>query len=215
MYRMLYRARLRKNFNEERMKYFERSKEKIKDYIDKEKIMTLSLSCSGEDIFLYYECIEEMTMPDRLFENAREFLKPWPGEESDRYFVPMMDIFHYNKPLSKEHWERKQKVDYRHVRVARLKPEMVSSYIFYHYQYQEESPGDGDKYGIIGIHENMLCFYLEHPTVKEASLYKGKLETNNTPEDWISLMLPHFILWEDAKEDQQIWRETEVILSIL
>ena len=64
--------------------------------------------------------------------------------------------FHYQAPASEQHWKRRYKDSVPYGRIARLKPEETASYVYYHYQYQEERPGDGDKYGIIGLHENML-----------------------------------------------------------
>ncbi|MBT3602078.1 MAG: hypothetical protein HOE48_03170 [Candidatus Latescibacteria bacterium] len=54
--------------------------------------------------------------------------------------------------------ERKTPMDMPYGRVIRLRPEKVSSYIFYHYQLQEEHPGRGDKYGLISIHEDKIIF---------------------------------------------------------
>jgi hypothetical protein len=35
-------------------------------------------------------------------------LKTWPSGSSEvRYWVPMMDIFHYSRPQSVEHWNAK------------------------------------------------------------------------------------------------------------
>jgi hypothetical protein len=90
--------------------------------------------------------------------------------------------------------------------------EMVASYIFYHFQYQEEKPGDGDKYGIIGIHEDLLFFYCEMPTYMEEPSYQGLLNTNNTPAQWVQLMQKHFNMWPDAKDKNDNWRDAEVLI---
>lgn len=70
-----------------------------------------------------------------------------------------------------------------------MKPEMVSSYIFYHYQLQEERPACGNKYGLISITENLLFFYTEEPVVKEEALYDGRMKTANTPGNWTELWI--------------------------
>lgn len=81
---------------------------------------------------------------------------------------------------------------------------MVSSYIFYHFQRQEEYPGEGDKYGAIYIIENMLIMYLEQPTEKDEVEYEGLLKTQNTPKElWGQLMSEHFIAWENGEKKWQ------------
>ena len=77
---------------------------------------------------------------------------------------------------------------------------MVSSYIFLHYQMQEEKPGAGDKYGQISIHENLLFFYMEQPVTNEAAQHEGQLKTTHTPPNWHEVMFPHFQPWEDLEE---------------
>jgi hypothetical protein len=76
---------------------------------------------------------------------------------------------------------------------------MVASYIYYHYQLQEERAFLGDKYEIIAIHENMLFGYQEFPKVVEQPLAPPKLKTSGTPADWSdSRMDLHFQPWEDG-----------------
>lgn len=104
----------------------------------------------------------------------------------------MTDIFHYSAPQSDESWKRIQHKEPL-MRVNKLRHEKVASYIYYHYQYQEEIPCDGDKYGIIFISGDMLFMYLEEPE-EIADKYKGALDTNSTPDmrDWPDLMKQHF-----------------------
>jgi L-rhamnose mutarotase len=177
-------------------------------------ILTLSLFRNEDTIFLYYECIDKEILPVEILGDISKYLKTWPGTDGERLWVPMYDIFHYNKPLSLDHWRRKNEVKKPIGKIAKLKPEMISSYIFYHYQYQEEKPSDGDKYGIINIHENLLFFYLEEPSFKETALYDGKLNTRNSPNNWGEVMSPHFINWKGTAPDENIWKNTEVLLYI-
>ena len=104
----------------------------------------------------------------------------------------MAEIFHYSQPQSDEDWKRKQHKEPL-MRANKLRHEKVASYIYYHYQYQEEIPCDGDKYGIIFISGDMLFMYLEEPE-EIAEKYKGALDTNSTPpmESWSGLMKQHF-----------------------
>jgi len=187
-----------------------------KDYIEKLKsdnqIMSLSLFMWEKDLFLYYECIDCDINPHEIFKQSNEYLEAWPGENEQRYWSPMYDIFHYNRPISNEHWKRGLNSKNAVGRLARIKPEMLSSYIFLHYQYQEEKPCDGDKYGIISLHENLLFFYMESPEENEICQYEPKLKTTNTPDDWAMAMEPHFIYWDDVSENEKIWRSTEQLI---
>lgn len=147
---------------------------------------------------------DEAFEPELLLPGAGAALSAWPGEPRRRLFVPMADIFHYQRPAEGDHWRRTGQTE-SYGRLARLKPDKVSSYVFYHYQYQEEKPGDGDKYGIIGLNENLLFFYAERPSTVELAPYEGTLTTRNTPEDWGAVMQPHFIEWPDKQENEKIW----------
>lgn len=98
--------------------------------------------------------------------------------------------------------------------MAALKPEQVASYVYHHYQYQEERPGDGDKYGIIGLHENLLFFYSELPATVEPTPYAGKLTTNLRPENWGEVMEPHFRKWSEMETGQAIWKKLALVLTI-
>ncbi|GLX66726.1 hypothetical protein MU1_10700 [Paenibacillus glycanilyticus] len=126
----------------------------------------------------------------------------------------MMDIFHYLQPVSEEHWRRTEPVSKPFARIARLKPEQVASYIFYHYQYQEERPGDGDKYGMIALHENLMFFYSESPATIEPPPYEGKLTTSHTPSEWQAAMDPHFIPWEEESGHSLIWLEIPLLFQL-
>ncbi|WP_150274636.1 hypothetical protein [Paenibacillus tepidiphilus] len=174
----------------------------------------LSLFSWETSLFLYYECLGEQVEPEDLLVSAKEYLAAWPGGWRGRHWAPMTDIFHYQYPVSRQHWERRNPEREPYGRIALLKPEEISSYIYYHYQYQEERPGDGDKYGIIGLHENMLFFYAEQPTVRETAPYAGKLNTSLRPDNWGEVMDPHFIKWTDAPAGQEIWRRLELVLEV-
>lgn len=182
--------------------------------MDRLGVFGLSIFQSGPELFLYYECSGQRMAPEQLFPGAGEILKSWPGGEHPRWWVPMMDIFHYQQPVSAQHWKRNQGAGIPYGRLAALKPEQVSSYIYYHYQYQEERPGDGDKYGIIGLHENLLFFYSELPATVESAPYAGKLTTNLRPEHWGEVMEPHFNKWKDMPQDQATWKKLKLVLSI-
>ena len=104
----------------------------------------------------------------------------------------MTEVFHYSVPQSDEDWKRKMPKEV-FIKVNKLRHEKVSGYIFYHYQYQEENPCDGNKYGIMFISGDYIFFYLEEPE-EFAERYKGTLDTHASPvhEEWAKLMNQHF-----------------------
>jgi hypothetical protein len=179
-------------------------------------LLTVSLFQWGNLLIAYWECVARLLSPETLLGERFDLLEAWPGMAQSRAFVPMMDIFHYQEsgrggldPL--EDWRRKAPVERVGGRLARLKHPMVSSYIFYHYQLQEERPGRVDKYGLITLHEDLIFFYQEYPPVVEEPFRAGKLSTANTPDHWHDVMFPHFSLWDDAPPGQEIWREISLI----
>lgn len=181
--------------------------------IDARTLLTISLFQWERHIFAYWESIGQPLTPTSLFGDMSEQLATWPGMSEPRTFVPMIDIFHGLEPGDVDQWRRRRPVERIQGRITRLKPTMVSSYIFYHYQMQEEKLGQHDKYWQINQHEDLLFFYQELPPTPEPQV--GKLSTNNTPSDWHTLMFPHFQLWDDAPESEEIWRHVPLILHLM
>jgi hypothetical protein len=172
---------------------------KVKRLLNNSTLMTIAAFKWEKNIFLYYECINEEVQPEEIFTTIDNFLEDWPGKKAMRKWIPMIDVFHFNDPVSYEHWKRKTSVEQRVGRVAHLKPGMMSSYIYYHYQLQEERAFLGNKYEIIAMHENLLFGYQEFPKVIEEPLADPKLKTHGTPENWNdSRMDLHFQAWEDG-----------------
>lgn len=153
----------------------------------------VALSYKDSKIYMYVESNHECVDPESLVEG--ELLKYPDGKRWER----ANEIFHYSKPINEEQWRRKVESKRPHIMVNQLKPQMVSRYIFYHYQYQEEMPGDGDRYGIIFLHGQDLIFYLEEPTEEETERLIGELNTTHTPiSQWQEIMREHFTdCWRD------------------
>lgn len=174
----------------------------------------LSLFHWGSRLFLYYESPSTGAGPHFLFGSCEFGLEAWPGTDGPRRWIPMMDIFHYHQPASDKDWRRSDHSAKPFARIARLKPELAASYIYYHYQYQEERPGDGDKYGMIALHENLMLFYSEYPATIEPPSYKGKLSTANTPSDWMAAMTPHFVMWDEQTDNSLPWLEIPLLFQL-
>jgi hypothetical protein len=198
MKRLIYRGQFKEGL-EEAAKSYMQTEPKAISLVENGLIMTLAAYCWERQVFLYYECIQEAILPEAIFTDMEEYLENWPGEPKYRKWVPMIDVFHFNEPLDYDHWIRRESVELRRGRVAHLKPEMMSSYIYYHYQLQEERAFLGGKYEIIAMHENLLFGYQEFPNVVEEPIIAKKLHTSGTPANWNdSRMDLHFQPWEDG-----------------
>lgn len=212
--RCVCRAQCKAGAEADAVGFFRDREQKIRRLIDDEQIMTLSVFKWDRQIFIYYECIGHTIEPWDIFGDSCGLLEKWPGEAEMRAFVPMMDIYHCCEPVEAAYWRRKQPVKKAYARVNKLRPEMVASYIFYHYQYQEEKPGDWGKYPSIHLHENLMFFYQEEPDGPDAPPYKGRLDTSNTPGEWEKLMKLHFLPWKDDPQQLNPWREIEQVLYL-
>lgn len=198
MKRLIYRGQVKDGF-EETIKNCMKEEKKAANLVLNGQIMTLAAFYWNKNIFLYYECVHEDIFPEAIFTEIDDYLVDWPGKEEFRKWIPMIDVFHFNEPVSYEHWLRKEPVESRKGRVAHLKPEMMSSYIYYHYQLQEERAFLGGKYEIIAMHENLLFGYQEFPSIVEEPLATKRLNTSGTPVNWNdSRMDLHFQPWEDG-----------------
>ena len=205
IYRLIYTGQLKEGVTKESFK------EALNCCKRPECIVTLSVILWKERFFLYYESKDDESItPEYLFEGIEKYLEAWPGEPEKRYFIRMYDIFHYNRPVVDEEWMRHQP-SFPYAWLMKIKPDMLGSYIFYHQQMQEETPGCGNKYGIICVHENLLLFYIENPDYPNSLCFKGKLNTHNSPKNWPELMNEHFAPWPDTDPPIQWRKDTELI----
>ena len=176
---------------------------------------TLCVFGWGRNIFVYAECPNPAWTPEPIFASSASSLEQWPGEESPRTWVPMMDIFHYQRCVSRQRWQRNKPPEKRLGRVIRLRSEMVSSYIFHHFQLQEEASRGAmvsKGFGTIAQHENLLFFYTESPNFVTEPYYPRRLSTQNTPADWASAMTPHFLPWGNPGKPE--WRDCRLVAAI-
>lgn len=168
-----------------------------------EGVSHLSVYAYEDRAFMYFESERDDINPDDIIsENMKEF-------PDGSHWMRMGEIFHFSKPRSKEQWERKIADKEPFVQIMYLKDDKIGSYIFNHYRYQEELPGDGDKYGVIFLLGNFMAFYLEEPTEIDREAV-GSLTTTDTPYNaWGKIMNEHFRPWEN--EEKVFWRKIERI----
>jgi hypothetical protein len=180
--------------------------------LNDKSINAISLFRFGKIIALYYESSDKEPDVESLLKDVSDNLC-CISEESHKIWTRMWELFHFSSYVNPEQWERTLENKQGIMRVNRLKYDTFSSYVYYHYQLQEEHPGFGDKYGIICFDDGLMCFYLEEPTEIEKSPARGKLSTDNSPlERWNELMGQHFIPWEDTDKP---WKDMKTIYSYI
>ena len=214
IYRSLYHAILKDEGEKGIEEFIAKDTFIIQKRQDNGQLITISLFRFHEHLFLYDECVGIEISPSKLFLSLDKQLYSWPGKQEIKW-SPMSDIFHGSQPLDLAQWQRGQKVEKYVARIGFLKPEKISSYIYYHYQLQEEQPPHMlvNKYMLIGLSRNILFLYDEKPATKGDLSYQGSLDTSNTPanwETWQQIMRSHFILWDDFPD---FLRPCETILS--
>ena len=146
-----------------------------------------ALSRNENWLYLYIEANTDTVDPNALAEG------PLVAFPDGIYWDRADEIFHYSKPMRPEQWKRKLENKEPFVRLGRLLPDKISSYIYYHYQLQEELPGDGNRYGVIYLYRDFLIFYSENPNEPETEPHAPGLPTHDSPRKiWGEIMQPHF-----------------------
>ncbi len=88
-------------------------------------------------------------------------------------------------------------------------PELMSAYIFWHYQSQEERPGDNGMDLTIWYDGTLALLYTEPPKRRIANPRPGKLNTNHTPENWNDWIDLTFVPFPDG----QLYHDARVLLT--
>ncbi|WP_090982671.1 hypothetical protein [Paenibacillus sp. CF384] len=175
-------------------------------------VETCSVFREGRYLFTYLEQLLGSAAIERARlwaadEKLLSLLETWPSIDGAKgtYELRMNDIFHDDLPQSDVPWRHP---DYRPTQrvgsLSRLKPNQYASYVFLHYQLQEEKPRLFNKYYIIGSLGEYIFSYQELPAIVEAPR-KGLLSTKETPPDWGVAMEPHFEPWTDKPEAERLW----------
>jgi hypothetical protein len=168
-------------------------------------IFTLSLFHSGKALCVYLESSKD----EQWFEWGNEvhsMMQITPGLDQSRYAIHMPEIFHDGVPNDHASWRQARVIKQRVGSLARIRPDLLARYIFYHYQLQEEYPEHFNKTYIIGLFQNMIFSYHELPAVVSESPPLGKLQTRLSPvQNWQDLMHPHFEHWHTPSGESIPW----------
>lgn len=123
---------------------------------------------------------------DNIMSDLDPYLKPWPREDGDVYFAPMINVYYHHIPESDpDKWEHERTTDkkQRIGRIAFVFPEKLPSYVMYHNAIVEEGLLKGDKYAFISMHENLLFSYYEEP--RNNVNIKDSVEESRVINDWL------------------------------
>ncbi|WP_277532366.1 hypothetical protein [Cohnella rhizosphaerae] len=216
--RQLYYAQLRQGAERAFRQQVGRESAALREGWESEGLREISVFACGPYVCMYAERLDarEGAVWDwpRSYET---YLEKWPPAPSGtrtggadeapfRLAVPMIDIFHDGLPEELEASGVRFRPEERIGTLARLKPALASSYIYYHYQRQEETPGSFNASCVIGSAGALLFNYRELPAVAGAVNRQGLLTTRLSPADWHEVMAPHFDPWADAKAGEELWR---------
>lgn len=138
--------------------------------------------------FVYVEVMEDMAAVKEVLGGLTSFLKPWPREEGDTYFVPMINVYYHHIPDEDiDVWEKERttKEKTRIGRIAFVYPEKLTSYILHHKEIVDEGLLKGDKYAYISMHENLLFSYYEEP--RNNVNISGRDEESKAIERWLAV----------------------------
>jgi hypothetical protein len=129
-----------------------------------------------------------------------------PSVHGPRVAIELPDIYHDGMPGDGPHWRAPGYTPQKRVgSLARIKPDMYCSYVYYHFLRQEELPHGFNKYYIIGAHEFQIFSYQEWPATVDEPKPKGSFDSQLTPKNWQELMHIHFDLWPNQPKETQEW----------
>ena len=145
----------------------DRCKENFEKLIRQGKVLNASFYQYENMGFLYLEETSDTSADaDQVMSDLKPYLKPWPEENGDRYFVRMINVYYHHIPESDlDEWEKERttSIKQRIGRVAFVYPDKLPSYVRYHSAIVSEGLLKGDKYAYISMHENLLFSYYEEP----------------------------------------------------
>ena len=144
--RSQYRCSFKELNNEELFEeMLNRCKEALSMLVTQGRLCNVSFYRYENMGFLYLEEMlsdnESLLDIDRIMEDLKQYLKPWPEENGDRYFVKMINVYyHYIPEENIDEWEKERTTSQKD-RIGRLAfvfPDKLPSYVRYHTEIVEE-----------------------------------------------------------------------------
>jgi hypothetical protein len=213
---MIYRTQQRSILKSEYLDTFkeiinERQESFLKD-LDRFGLTFVRIFQYESNVFIYAESLEELNNFEWPTQFS-DFFHTWPTGFGTQTSRVMLDIFHDAEPQLTQIWRKGKDLVTSVGSIIFLKPEKYSSYVFYHFQLQEEGLRKFNMSYIIGSEGVCLFSYQEQPALLDPLYPRGILETDNSPENWDDVMDEHFQRWEDTPTVRAAWREMKLIMS--
>ena len=210
---MTVRTQLRSILKSENLDTFERllneGRESLFSNLENFGLTFLKIFQYKSNVFIYAESLK--ALPDFVWPaQLSGFFEAWPSESGLQNSKIMLDIFHDAEPDLTQSWRGSKDSLTSVGSIIFLKPEKYASYVFYHFQLQEEGLRKFNMSYIIGSEGVCLFSYQEQPALLDPLYPRGILETDNSPANWDDVMDEHFQRWEDTRA---AWREMKLIMS--
>lgn len=210
--RQQFRAIVRANVLEQLLSLVIKEEEAIDELVRKKAISLFKLYHFGDQLFVYLES-NSLHKDVPLPQSINALLGDWPASGGNRKWVEMLDIFHDAMPRTGAPWREPNDARTSIGSIIYLRPEKYASYVYYHFQLQEEGLKKFNKYFIIGAHENCLFSYYELPAVIDSWNDDRILQSNNSPDNWAELMGEHFQPWAEGLNIEDPWKVMQEIYS--
>ncbi len=180
-----YRGCIKKNVNKEKFKSaLAKAKGRAEKMIQSGALLQVSIYRFQNMCFLYCEAEENIPQPESFLTELNPFLEDWPEEEGKQKWTFMYPIYYHSVPGDKEEWRNGRNEKKQIGRIAFLKKEKWSSYVYWHRALVEEGLFCGDQFQFISLHENILFSYFEEP--KTMVNIKKKHEESKVIEKWMN-----------------------------
>jgi len=206
----MYRAQVKPGKQQLLQEAFKSGCESWKAALNEQGAETCSIFAYEHSLFIYVEA--SFGSGDWVWpEEFQHWLEPWPDLAAGHVYQVLMPNVFFDGTVSEVQSCRQQRETSERIgSIAFLKPDMVSSYVFYHYQMQEEKPGSFNQSYSIGLHGELLFSYYELPAMRGPS-HIGKLATNHTPSNWHDVMAELFAAGQAA--DSPLWMKLEICFA--
>ncbi|MCJ8011795.1 hypothetical protein MUG84_08575 [Paenibacillus sp. KQZ6P-2] len=220
MKRLLYYSQIRCDSESEFRRTVNADMESLRRDWAVQGLSDVSIFVSQLYVFIYAESAHLSEQAEwRWPQHYSRWLESWPAnplskaeiEATARLEVPLIDIYHDGVPSDYDTWRKNRQIDERIGSIACLRPEMAASYIYYHFQRQEEAEPSFNETYMIGLFGTLIFSYHELPSLVSEHTRQGLLNTQQTPSNWHEVMQPHFIPWTDEAGRDFPWMRMERI----
>lgn len=221
MKRLLYYSQLRRDSESEFRQMVNTDIESLRRDWSAQGLYDVSIFVLQQFVFIYAEAGSSSEYAEwRWPRYYGRILETWPlvplsmghpSGSTDSLEVPLIAIFHDGVPSDCSSWRDHRHIDERIGSVACLRPEMAASYIYYHFQKQEEAASSFNQTYMIGMFGTLIFSYHELPSLTSGHKPQGLLHTRQSPIHWHDAMLPHFIPWKDESGNDILWMQMERI----